>query len=188
MGTLVTEPFKEAMPRFLGMSFEEMLARKDRDSWIEFEHGRIDEDEYIRRFFADQTPVDKEGLKRVMREAYALLPGIEPILDRLSEQGLSMHALSNYSDWYEMIEEATGLSRYLSWDFVSCRTGLRKPDPEAYLGAARRLDVPPGECVFVDDRSVNVEAARAVGMSSILRNEDVQALVADLRALGLDSG
>ena len=79
-----------------------------------------------------------------------------------------MHALSNYTPWYRMVEERTGLSRYVPWSFVSCKTGVRKPDPEAYLGAARLLGVAPSECLFIDDRAVNCEAAEAVGMPSIV--------------------
>lgn len=184
MGTLVTEPFKEAMPKFLGMSFEAMLEIKDPDSWIEFEHGRIDEREYGRRFFADGRPIDLEGLKRAMRAAYALLPGMEDILRE--HKGRPMYALSNYSNWYHLIEEATGLSRYIRWDFVSCETGLRKPDPEAYLHPTRALGVEPNACVFIDDRQVNVDAARAVGMQAILRTPDPEQLRKDLSALGLE--
>ncbi len=188
MGTLVTEPFKEAMPRFLGLEFEEMLRRKDPHSWVEFEHGRIDEDEYVRRFFKDGAEVDKEGLKSAMRRHYALLPGMEPILRSLSGQGVRMHALSNYSDWWRMIEEQTELSRFIGWEFVSCRTGLRKPDPEAYLGAARTLKETPQACLFIDDRQVNVDAARAVGMQAILRTEDAAVLRGELARLGLPLG
>jgi putative hydrolase of the HAD superfamily len=185
MGTLVTEPFLEAMPRHLGMSFEEMLQAKDKDSWIEFEHGRIDEDEYVRRFFADRRPVDKDALKAAMRAHYALLPGVEPLLQALAANGVRQVALSNYSAWWNLIEEATGLSRYIGWDFVSCRTGYRKPDPEAYLAAARGMDVAPEQCVFVDDRRKNVEGARQVGMTALLRTPDVKALQEQLSQLGL---
>jgi HAD superfamily hydrolase (TIGR01509 family) len=67
-----------------------------------------------------------------------------------------------------MIEERTGLARYVPWSFVSCKTGVRKPDPEAYLGAARLLGVAPAECLFIDDRAVNCKSAEAVGMPSVL--------------------
>jgi len=50
----------------------------------------------------------------------------------------------------------------------SDEVGLRKPEPEIYLLAARRLGVTPDECVFVDDMLANVEGARAVGMVGLL--------------------
>ena len=96
--------------------------------------------------------------------AYRFLDGIEPLLGELSAAGVPMHALSNYPVWFEMIEARLGLSRYLRWSFVSCRTGVRKPDPEAFLGAARALGVAPSRCLFVDDREKNCAGARAVGI------------------------
>ena len=85
----------------------------------------------------------------------------------------------------EVIDEKLELSRYLDWRFVSCLTGKRKPDPEAYLGAARALGVPPAACVFVDDRARNVAAAEAVGMRGILRTPEISALRAALAEHGV---
>lgn len=185
MSTLVTEPFLETMPAFFGLSLDQLLAVKDPTAWIDFEHGRIDEATYLSRFFRDGRPVDGEGLKRAMQGAYDYMPGVRALLTELSGAGYPMHALSNYSPWYALIEEKLELSRFLSWRFVSCETGLRKPDADAYRNAARTLEVDPGACVFVDDREVNVAAARAVGMQAILRTPDIDALRRDLAALGV---
>jgi epoxide hydrolase-like predicted phosphatase len=54
---------------------------------------------------------------------------------------------------------------------LSGREGVRKPDPEIYLLAAGRLKVPPAACVFVDDIPVNVDGARAVGMTGVLHRD-----------------
>ena len=83
-----------------------------------------------------------------------------------------------------MIEEKLGLSRYLEWSFVSCNTGHRKPEPEAYLGPARTLGLAPSECLFVDDRPVNVEGAIAAGMPGVVFTDAVT-LRADLARHGL---
>jgi epoxide hydrolase-like predicted phosphatase len=45
--------------------------------------------------------------------------------------------------------------------------GLQKPDPEIYRRALARLEVAPGEAIFVDDVLANVDGARAVGMAGI---------------------
>ena len=42
-----------------------------------------------------------------------------------------------------------------------------KPDPQVFLAAAGRLDIPPGRCIVVEDAAVGVEAARAAGMKCI---------------------
>jgi HAD superfamily hydrolase (TIGR01509 family) len=167
MGTLVHDPFYLEVPAHFGMSLSELVKVVHPTSWIEFEHGRIDESAYLATFFKDRRAVDGPALKACMSAAYRLLEGIEPLLEELARTGVSMHALSNYSLWYGLIEERLRLSRFVEWSFVSCDTGLRKPSAETYLHAAARLGLPPGECLFVDDRPPNCTAAERVGMPAI---------------------
>ena len=42
-----------------------------------------------------------------------------------------------------------------------------KPDPEAFLMAAERLGVKPGECLVFEDTDMGIEAATAAGMASV---------------------
>ncbi|WP_433295226.1 HAD family hydrolase [Actinoplanes sp. CA-030573] len=42
-----------------------------------------------------------------------------------------------------------------------------KPDPEAYLMAARLLGVAPAECLVFEDTALGVQAATAAGMASV---------------------
>jgi beta-phosphoglucomutase len=42
-----------------------------------------------------------------------------------------------------------------------------KPDPQVFLIAAERLNVPPARCAVVEDAVQGVEAANRAGMSSI---------------------
>ncbi len=184
MGTLVRDPFFDEMPGFFGLTLEELLAQKHPRAWVDFEHGHIDEAACMERFFLDGRTFDVAAFKRHVAAGYAFLPGVEELLVELKGSGVEMHALSNYTEWYRLIEERVGLSRYVEWTFVSCETGVRKPKPEAYLLAAQKLGRPPGACVFVDDRAVNVEAAWRVGMPAIVF-EGAESLRAELRALGL---
>ncbi len=184
MGTLVHDPFYVEVPRFFGTPLRQLVVRKHPSAWERFERGEIDEDELATTFFADGTVLDVAGLKAAMHEAYRLLPGIEALLGDLAGAGVSMHVLSNYPRWYRLIEDKLQLSRWVEWTFVSCETGVRKPDARAYARACERLAVAPQACVFVDDRADNCEAARALGMDAIVFT-DAEALRAALRARGV---
>lgn len=51
----------------------------------------------------------------------------------------------------------------------SCELGVRKPDPEIYLAATRRLNVQPDECVFVGDGGSNeLYGAHELGMAATM--------------------
>ncbi|MFZ9889590.1 MAG: HAD family hydrolase [Myxococcota bacterium] len=166
MDTLVKDPFYEEMPAFFGCTLDELLAAKSPTAWVEFELGYIDEHEYHRRAFRDGRNYDGAALFQHMYRAYAWLEGAEALLAELQARGTTMHAFSNYPVWYRALDEKLGLGDYLSWTFVSCLTGIRKPAPEAYLGAARHLGLSPAELLFIDDREGNCRAASELGMAT----------------------
>lgn len=120
MDTLVSDPFYEAMPRHFGMPFRELLDAKHPTAWLEFERGEIAERDLLSKFFRDGRAVDGPALVAMMKSHYRLLEGVEPLLERLKRAGVEMHACSNYPVWWRNVEEATALSRWLDWTFVSC--------------------------------------------------------------------
>jgi putative hydrolase of the HAD superfamily len=69
------------------------------------------------------------------------------------------------------------------FDFVvdSSSAGVRKPDPRIFQIALDHLDgVSPEEVIFLDDYPANVEAARALGLHSLLVGSDLQAVIREL--------
>jgi epoxide hydrolase-like predicted phosphatase len=59
---------------------------------------------------------------------------------------------------------------------ISGEVGLHKPQAEIYLLACERLEVEPGEAVFVDDLRENCEGAEAVGMTAILHRDPAKTI------------
>ncbi len=184
MGTLVHDPFFVEVPRALGMPLAEVVAQKHPTAWVEFEYGDLTEQEFLDRFFADGRRYDQAALRAAFTESFRFLDGVEPLLRELNAARVRPHLLSNYPCWFEHVERKVGLARYADWSFVSCRTRHRKPDPEAFLHAARTLDVTPGKCVFVDDAERNVAAAARLGLKA-LRFTDAKTLRADLVRTGV---
>lgn len=184
MDTLVRDPFRDVMPGFFGMSLAEMLQLKHPDAWGRFERGELSEAEFLPQFFADGRSYDQEGFKRAIRKSYVWLDGMQELLASLAACGIPMHALSNYPVWHRWVEERLRLSRYLSWSFMSCRMGLRKPDPAIFERVAGELALSPARCLLVDDRAKNCEAARAVGMQALQFHGDPRRLADELAGLG----
>ena len=65
-------------------------------------------------------------------------------------------------------------------------TGIEKPEAEAFLEAARRLDLEPRECVMVDDSIENILGAVRVGMIGVFYQVFDRAAVEIRGLLGLD--
>ncbi len=57
----------------------------------------------------------------------------------------------------------------------SCDIGLLKPMPEIYTLCLERVGFPAGRCLFIDDHSENVEAARKLGIHAVLYGSPAQA-------------
>jgi beta-phosphoglucomutase len=55
------------------------------------------------------------------------------------------------------------------WDAIVCAEDvvLKKPAPDIFLAAARKLGVPPNQCVVIEDAVNGIEAARAAGMRCV---------------------
>jgi HAD superfamily hydrolase (TIGR01509 family) len=60
------------------------------------------------------------------------------------------------------------LDNYFDVVVVSSEVGYAKPEAEVYTLTAKRLDVEPHACVFIDDRADYVAAAEQIGMRGIV--------------------
>jgi putative hydrolase of the HAD superfamily len=105
----------------------------------------------------------------------------------LKRRGLLTAIVSNMGDTVHerMVRETAWLSRFdvLVWSY---QLHVTKPDPAIYRYTLERLGTLPGETLFIDDRSANVEAALALGMKGLVFTT-VERLRADLATLRLDS-
>jgi len=183
MDTLVRDPFRDVMPSFFGMTLTEMMAQKRPDAWACFERGELTETEFLRSFFADGRHFDHGRFCAAIRDAYVWIDGMQPLLAGLKQRGHAMHTLSNYPVWYRWIEERLSLSRYVSWTFVSCGLGLRKPDAAIFSRVLAELGVLATDCVLVDDRLSNCEAARAAGLRAVHFRGSAKDLARELEPL-----
>ncbi|MGH9378144.1 MAG: HAD-IA family hydrolase, partial [Terriglobia bacterium] len=63
--------------------------------------------------------------------------------------------------------EKFGLRKVFSAFFSSCFLGIKKPNDAMYALALQLTQRQPEECLFIDDRLLNVERARQFGMRTI---------------------
>lgn len=65
---------------------------------------------------------------------------------------------------------------------ISAEEGIMKPDPRIYALALRRLNVEPGEAIFVDDFQENCDGAQGAGMHAV-RFETTAQVIREIRSL-----
>jgi HAD superfamily hydrolase (TIGR01509 family) len=109
----------------------------------------------------------EQRFRQVVRGHVRPLPGVHLWLERLKAEGVSQAIASSAppANIDAMVDEL-GLRLY----FAAIATGYDlpgKPNPTLFLKAARQIDVPPEQCVVVEDAVAGVEAARRAGMRCI---------------------
>jgi putative hydrolase of the HAD superfamily len=169
-----------------GLNWEEFQERHEL-VFHGFETGRITLDSYLAcTVFHRERSYSLNAFKEYMFELSTPLPQGLDILGRLAAQSCyRLAALNNESLELNLHRiERFKLRDYFSLFVSSCFVGLRKPEPEIYRLALNVTQCDASECVFIDDRALNVERARQVGMHAILYKSPEQ-LVADLGALGV---
>lgn len=125
---------------------------------------------------------DPEDFKRRLFNSYAFVCGMERLLSELKANGQVMWVHSNYSPWFEQIRARLALDRFFNGYVLSYQIGARKPDPVSYERALALIGRSADQCLFVDDRRVNVEAAKEAGMRALLF-QNAYDLSRDLKAL-----
>jgi beta-phosphoglucomutase len=126
----------------------------------------------------------EQAYRRLLREhGLELLPGALSWFERLRgagwRQALASSAPRPNID--AVFESLAALGQYLELAVSADEVGRGKPDPAIFLEAARRLSLPPGLCVVVEDAPAGVEGARRAGMRSIgVLSEHHTRLEADL--------
>ena len=117
---------------------------------------------------------------------HTLTPGMDSLLEDLSQAGVRMACLSNdVSEWSRILRARFGLERWIPTWVISGDVGVRKPDPEVFHILAQRTEVPLDTMVFFDDAQRNIDAALRLGMDAI-RFISVAACRTDLENRGFE--
>ena len=104
------------------------------------------------------------------------------VVFELDKRGYRLGIISNVISTQEIPDwlDADGLSPYFKSVVLSSVLGRRKPDPEVYWEAARRIGVPPEKCVYVGDNpSRDVVGTRNAGFGMIILLMDPEVVEKD---------
>jgi putative hydrolase of the HAD superfamily len=150
--------------------------------------GRMDLDEYLdRTIFYRPRSFRKQEVREFIYSQSQALPDSLPLMARIAQAGkVFLATLNNESRELNLHRiETFGLRQYFAVFFSSCYLGVSKPHAEIYQLALDLSQRQPGECVFIDDRSLNLESARRLGLHTIQFLNAAQ-MESDLRTLGLE--
>ena len=173
-GVLLSDGWGHASRRAAAEKFdldwEEYVDRHEKVAHA-IETARLSLDAYLTRtvFYRPRSFTREEFRDFVFAQSQPHPEAIEMAQRLAASQNYFMATINN-----EILElntyriEKFGLRSIFPVFFSSCFLGIRKPDEAIYQLALRVSHRNAEECIFIDDREVNLECPRELGIETIL--------------------
>lgn len=111
------------------------------------------------------------------------VPGMEEVVRMCKESGKKVYLLSNAGMRQPLYFPRIPGSQYFDGTVVSALLGISKPDSRIYEYLLFKYGLKADECVFIDDLPANVEAAKALGINTVLFDGDAGNLKRILKSI-----
>ncbi len=181
--------FYRKLAAFTPFDVKEIAARVNVHSEIgeAFDTGRLSpQGFYEKALEALEAELSCEDFFAMYNDVFSLNRPVVDILSRLKALSCRMVMLSNTDvERFGFIRNRFPEVMLFDHYVLSYEEGYMKPDPRIFVVALGKAEAAPAECVFIDDRSENIEAARRLGMHAIHFLEDTN-LRSALNELGLE--
>jgi beta-phosphoglucomutase len=148
--------------RFIGKPFSSNLADIRNDYNIEFDTAKL-----LHEFELFYENVISENLKDVQQ-------GVEKIVYHGKEKGLlfglcTTSTRNHVNIVFDILQKNRNenVSEWLDALVCGDEVQHRKPHPEPYITTAKKLNVPPTECIAIEDTMTGIEAAKEAGCFAI---------------------
>ncbi|MBI3237011.1 MAG: HAD family phosphatase [Chlamydiales bacterium] len=189
-GVMTGEPNREAVITFICQSFcfsVEKFEKVNQEKRLAVNQGKTDEEFWTA--YAKNKGIKLphnwgSSFKSVMKTAIGINSEMYVLVDQLKEQHITIALLSNIDERLSKLIRDFGLYEPFDPCLLSCEIGIEKPDLKAYKLLLAKLNLPPKEVLFIDDRPENIESAKAMGLNAILF-ESEQHLRNELRKRGI---
>ncbi len=156
-------PFTDAEMR------EHMFGRTNFDI-ISYAIGKIPSEELVEKLGSEKESLYREECRK-MGNACKLAPFAVDFLNYLKEMKIKRTiATMSGKDNVEFFIDWFNLKNWFDTDKIVFDDGSikGKPAPDIYLLAAKKLNLPPEECVVIEDAVSGIESARAAGIGKIV--------------------
>jgi putative hydrolase of the HAD superfamily len=157
-------------------------------SFPAFDSGHITLDEYLdRTLFYRTRSFTREEFTAFMFSQSKEFPQSRALLKQAAQSGkYFIGAINNEPlELNQYRIEAFDLRRDFLVFFSSCYVHARKPEEIIFRVALEVTQRPPEQCVFIDDRALNLEAPRRLGINAI-HYQNAQQLRCDLEKYGVE--
>jgi putative hydrolase of the HAD superfamily len=131
--------------------------------------SQIFESELWHKTITDYVP-DHQNFQRIFK----LNEPVYQIAKKLEQLGYITAILSNVSAEDKIFNSQLNLYAPFKEVILSCDVNLIKPNPAIFNLTLEKLKVKPSEAVMVDDKEINLDSAKGIGIHTIYFQDEKQ--------------
>lgn len=141
--------------------------------WNEFDRSLMSDEEIIAKC-VERAPEYEQEIRLIFTKTELLIEEYTYSynwIQNLKEQGFKIYLLSNYGKTsFEAARDHGRLSflPVVDGGVISYEVQIVKPEPAIYKKLLEKYNLAAEECVFLDDKAENIEAAKALGFHGIV--------------------
>ncbi|HEX2937901.1 MAG TPA: beta-phosphoglucomutase [Ruminiclostridium sp.] len=174
IGVFFDSKINEQLKGIDRMASLEIILKKSEKSYSADEKNDLAarKNEYYKEFVEKMTPED-------------ILPGVENALSQLKSHNIKTALASASKNAFTVIDKLK-LRSYFDYIVDAKEIKKGKPDPEIFMTAAQRLDIPCTNSIGVEDAKAGIAAIKAAGMYAVGIGDRVMLSQADDVISGMD--
>lgn len=152
---------------YVNRTFPQIPLKEMQTEWLKGSVGEYTSRELFARlgYTEDWKKAEQEYLDTV-----ELMEGFREFILDMKKQYKVALITNDLSEWSRYLREKHQLDPYFEVIAVSGDLKMKKPDERIFRYTLERLGCSAEECVYIDDRRRNLEAARELGMDTVLFN------------------
>lgn len=127
-------------------------------------------EEVFWRALKEETGItgNNHELREIILREFKIRPWFPKIIMKLRKLGLTLCLLSDQTDWLDKLNNRNNFYQLFDHIFNSFYTGKSKSDPGLFDEVAHKLELNPGEILFIDDYHGHIERAEKKGLKTHL--------------------
>lgn len=173
---MVTEPIPHVLRQIAadsGTALKDIERCYYQQLYFDLWSGALPESEFWAALgrYAGGTTAQAASWQRLFVESLLPLPALQRVAE-WSTQVVVIILSNHLPHWLEPLLSRAGVLRHVNRLLISARTGLVKPNPQAFTQAIEGFDALGESVLVVDDNPANLAAAAELGLVTLLADAE----------------
>jgi putative hydrolase of the HAD superfamily len=165
-GVIVKQTGDDFVP-YVQQTFPDLIIEEIHTPWFKADIGELTSLEVWEAigFKGDLEKIEKEYLDTI-----ELSDGFINFIEKAKNKYKLTIISNDSSRWSKYLRNKFDLNKYFDVISISGDLKIQKPDVRIFLLTTEKLGLNAEDCIYIDDREGNLEAAKKLGMKPVLLN------------------